>query len=78
MFSTICFNGLMIGLKCLSNVISSSILLVFKVRYYLQIESLVFAISLVLYLLVIFAAVHINVSLSIDHIMESESLINFH
>ncbi|KYN28182.1 hypothetical protein ALC57_02404 [Trachymyrmex cornetzi] len=44
-FSTICFSGSTIGLKCLSNAMSSSILPVFKARYFLRIESLVFAIS---------------------------------
>ncbi|KYN13159.1 hypothetical protein ALC57_14654 [Trachymyrmex cornetzi] len=44
-FSTICFSGSIIRLKCLSNAMSSSILPVFKARYFLRIESLVFAIS---------------------------------
>jgi len=53
--STICCRGLIIGLKCLSIAMFSSILPVFRARF-LRIDSLVFSISLAIF----FTRVHIN------------------
>ena len=47
----------------------SFILSVFKARYFLRIESLNF----LSYFLTIFAAVHVNVSMSTDHITVPQS-----
>ena len=47
--STICYRGLIIGLKCLSNAMFSSILPVFRTWCFLRIDSLVFSISLAIF-----------------------------
>jgi len=58
-------SGSMRGLKCLSNAMPSSILLVFRARYFLRIGSLVFSISLAIFFTLAHIC-HVRFWLSID------------